>query len=37
MEELFANLDYKSDGKINYFEFLAATLESKVQIDDEIL
>lgn len=35
IEEIIRNVDFKKDGRINYSEFLAATLESRVLLDDD--
>ena len=35
IEEIMRNVNIKKDGRINYSEFLAATLESRVLLDDD--
>ncbi len=37
IEEILQNADFKRDGRINYSEFLAATLESRDLLDDDVM
>ena len=37
LQELLAELDYAGNGKINYSEFLAATVNTKTFFDDQRL
>ena len=37
IEEILQNADFKRDGRINYSEFLAATLESRALLDDDVM
>ena len=37
IEEILGNADFKKDGRINYSEFLAATLESRALLDDDVI
>mmetsp|Transcript_12187 Transcript_12187/g.17749 ORF Transcript_12187/g.17749 Transcript_12187/m.17749 type:complete len:481 (+) Transcript_12187:1-1443(+) len=37
VSEIIQNADYKRDGRINYSEFIAATLSSKIQLNEETL
>ena len=35
--EILSNADFKKDGRINYSEFLAATLKSRALVDEDLL
>ena len=37
IDEIIRNADFKKDGRINYSEFLAATLESRAVLDDDVM
>ena len=37
LEEIKQNADFKRDGRINYSEFVAATLESRALLDDDVM
>ena len=37
IEEILRHADFKKDGRINYSEFLAATLESRALLDDDVI
>jgi calcium-dependent protein kinase len=37
IEEILQNADFKRDGRINYSEFLAATLESRALLDENVI
>jgi calcium-dependent protein kinase len=37
IREIMRNVDFRKDGRINYSEFLAATLESRALLDDDAI
>jgi len=37
VREIIGNVDYKGDGRINYSEFIAATLSSKMDLNEQIM
>lgn len=37
IQQIISNADFKGDGRINYSEFIAATLQSKVDLNEELL